>query len=906
MIYTLINQYYILFICNFFIVVQVILIYCIFKEFKFLNIHNMRHKIAVLLFLAAIFTLEIFSGSNTDKHFSKEKDEELGASDALSALQFMNEIRAYPEKDIPADKFYSAYEYSKNNIREYPSRTDDANDWKSMGPNNIGGRSLSLAVHPVDTSTIFIGSASGGLWKSVTGGLGASAWVRVNTGFPNLAVSSIVIDSLNPNLMYIGTGENYGYMYTQNGLNVRVTRGMYGIGILKSTDGGNTWTKALDWTYNSQRGVWKVIINPKNNNIIYAATSEGIYRSNDAGANWIQQLDYKMVMDLEINQQDTSVLYASIGNLTNNIPLPNIGIYKTTNSGSNWTKLTGGLPATWTGKTTIELYKGDPNIINASVSNDLSYIGFYKSTNAGLNWTAGSTTVPIGNQGWYNNALLIKADNSSNVIIGTLNVEKSVNSGTSFTTKSSWSAWYEGATPPGEPEGPSNFVHADIHFFTSNPKDPNKIYILADGGLYRSNNFGETFYSCNGGYVTSQFYNGFANSYQDSIWCLGGLQDNRSAFNQGTTAWYKTFGGDGFWCGVNSQNDNICYTEYTYGDISKSIDRGFTWTDIAPPGGGNSTGYCFSAPYIVCKSNPNVLFAGGTSVYRSTDGGTWSAAFGTSVLNGRKMLSLAASYTSTDTIYGGAVPAGSMPAGLFRSVNGGTNWTEVGIGTIPNRFPTDITVNPLSSNEAVATFGGFGTGHVFRTTDAGITWNNISSNLPDIPHQSVVMDPLYPQNIYVGTDFGVYVSTNSGANWFSYMTGMQESMISDLTIVYPNRSLRATTHGNGNWQRKLVENPVTNINGNNTSTPEKFSLSQNYPNPFNPVTVISYNVPQASYVSLRVYDIQGKEIAVLVNGRVMPGSYDIEFNASALASGIYFYKLRAGNFSETKRMMLVK
>ena len=167
-----------------------------------------------------------------------EESEET-SSGALESMQWMNQIRAYPDVDIPAEKYYQAFEYSKNNLTEIESDNVNVDNWVSLGPNNVGGRSLCAAVHPVDTAVIFMGSASGGLWKTTTGGVGANAWTLINTGYPSLAVSSIAIDSTNPNIMYIGTGENYGYQYSvNNGVNVRVTRGMYGIGILKTTNGG--------------------------------------------------------------------------------------------------------------------------------------------------------------------------------------------------------------------------------------------------------------------------------------------------------------------------------------------------------------------------------------------------------------------------------------------------------------------------------------------------------------------------------------------------------------------------------------------------------------------------------------------------------------------------------------------
>lgn len=870
----------------------------------------MKQLISIFIIVFIFLSISFFIHNNFPYKTKKEKK----PSGAYESMLWLNEIRAFPDKDIPQDRFFKAFEYSNTKLTEF-NDNPLLDSWTSIGPNNIGGRSNALAIHPIDTSIVFIGSASGGLWKSTTGGLGASAWTLINTGYPSLAIGSIAIDSANPNVMYIGTGENYGYRYSNFGLDIRVMRGMYGIGILKTTNAGATWTKSLDWSYNNQTGVWDVLINPKNSNILYAATSEGIYKSINAGNSWSQILPYKMVMDLLINPIDTNILYASVGNLTNDSPLPanEIGIFKTTNSGINWTKLSGGLPASWSGKATLEMYKGNPDYIYANIANDVtSYVGYYRSTNGGLNWTLGSTSVPSGNQGWYNQGHIVKSNDPNTILVGTLNVEKSTNGGTSFTTKSSWSAWNTGATPPGQPEGPSNYVHADVHYYAANPKDPNKIYIAADGGLYRSNDFGETFYSCNGGYVTSQFYASLGNSYTDSLFCVGGLQDNRSAFYQGTTAWYKTFQGDGFCSQVNSQNSNVCYTEYTYGAIYRSTNGGVSWSSgYGPPGNGNASSYCFNVPYVVCKSNPSVLYAGGVTIYKSTNNGSsgsWQTQY---TFTNQKALSIAVSYTGTDTAYIGVLPTNSSStAAIYRTINGGTNWTNISGTSIPNRYPTRIHVNQNYSKEVYVTFGGFGTAHVLKSTNAGENWINITNNLPDVPTHSVAVDPVYPQNVYVGNDLGVYVSTNGGTTWYEYRSGMPYAVIFDLTIVNVSRKLRATTHGNGIWERKLIANPVA-VNNTNTEIPKEYKLYQNYPNPFNPVTTIKFDIPsvkgKAGYVRLDVYDLLGKEISTLVNENLSSGSYSVNFDASRYATGTYIYRLSVNNESiATKKMVLIK
>ena len=874
------------------------------------KIFKLFSVIAAVALLTFLFTQHNKSNV-TDLSDNKDINEEKESGGAADYFQFENEMRAFPNKEIPSDKFFKAFEYSKSSIKEFDNG-DSPTQWTSIGPNNIGGRSLCIAINPADTSMLFMGSASGGLWKSTTGGIGANAWTYVETGYPSLAASYIAIDSANPNIMYLATGENYGYQYSKNGLDIRVTRGMYGIGILKTTDAGATWTKSLDWSYNNERGVWRVVMNPKNHNVLYAATSEGVYKSNNAGGTWTQVLNYLMVMDLKINPADTATVYISIGDLSIDVPNANVGIYKTSNSGGTWTKLAGGLPASWSGKASLDLVPGTPGTIFASIGNDpnqgTSYLGLWASTDGGATWTQKvNYTSLMTNQGWYNNAFIVKPGDPNSFLIGNLDVYRSTNGGATLPTKmSDWQGWNTGATPPGQPESSSsNFSHADQHFFAVNPRDPNKFYSITDGGLYRSNDFGTTYYSCNGGYVTTQFYNGFGNSPTDTNYAIGGLQDNRAAFYQGTTAWYKTFQGDGFWCAVNQTSPSIVYTEYSYGDISRSNNGGVSWSDIAPPGTGSESSCCFVAPYICCRSNPSIIYAGNTAIYRSANGGSsWAGPYGS--FSGAKVLTIDGSATFTDTVYCGTIPvSGGANATIWKTTNG-TTWNNVGSG-LPIAYPTDIHVNPNNSMDVYVTFSGFGNPHVFRSSNGGGAWQNITGNLPDVPHESIVIDPLYTQNIYVGNDLGVYFSTNNGVTWYSYNGGMPYALVFDLTIVYPNRHIRATTHGHGVYERSLVQNPVA-ITPIGTSVPKSFNLYQNYPNPFNPETKIKFDVPQKGNVPVRivVFDVNGKQVRELVNRNMNAGSYELSFDASGISSGIYFYKLTAGDFVSTKKMILVK
>ncbi|MEZ4691424.1 MAG: T9SS type A sorting domain-containing protein [Ignavibacteria bacterium] len=373
----------------------------------------------------------------------------------------------------------------------------------------------------------------------------------------------------------------------------------------------------------------------------------------------------------------------------------------------------------------------------------------------------------------------------------------------------------------------------------------------------------------------------------------------------------KLFYGDGMSCAINSQNDQICYTEYTYGAISKSTDGGLNWSGAQPPGAGNQNNYCFVTPFVCCNSNPNVLYAGGKSIYKSTNGaGSWTGPYGTSVIGGTKILSMANSNSSVDTVYCGAVNGK-----IFRSVNAGLNWTDItDISVTPDRYATDMTLNPNNSGDIVVTFGGFNSGHVFRSVNGGSLWQDISGNLPDVPHHCVVLDPVYTQNIYVGNDLGVYVTTNGGTNWHEYRSGMPYALVFDLTVVNANRQLRIATYGNGIWERKLLENPVS-VNTIENQSPGNYKLNQNYPNPFNPNTIISFSIPSdlnggAKNVKLMVYSISGKEVMKVVNQKLSSGSYQFDFNGNGLPSGVYFYNLTISdgsiNYSDTKCMILLK
>lgn len=284
-------------------------------------------------------------------------------SSAYNALNFWTMARAYPNDDIPNIARYAAFEQAKLKKLYKTEKLQTTNQWQTIGPHNKGGRTNAIAFNPQNPNTIYVGSASGGLWRSYTGGVGVDGWHYVPTGFPVLGVSTIAIEPNDSNTIYIGTGEVYNYDAAGTGAAYRNTRGTYGMGILKTTDGGVTWTKSLDWSYQQQRGIWAVKINPLNPNTIWTATTEGTYRSYNAGTTWTQVHDVVMAMDLVVNPIDTSIVITGNGNFAST----GFGIYRTSNSGGTWTHITSGLPPSFEGKIQLDIYNADPNIVYASI-----------------------------------------------------------------------------------------------------------------------------------------------------------------------------------------------------------------------------------------------------------------------------------------------------------------------------------------------------------------------------------------------------------------------------------------------------------------------------------------------------------------------------------------------------------
>lgn len=735
-----------------------------------------RLSIFSVLFLSVSLML-----SSCLNHEENEKGE------ALNAIRFLGSMNAFPALRTPADAYGKAWEQFN---RDFSARSVQSSSWQSLGPNNGGGRTKCIAIDPSDTSVIWLGSASGGLWKSVNGGLGPNAWAPVTTGFPVHGVSSIAINPLNHLEMYIGTGETYDYGSSVNGLAIRTTRGSHGIGILKSTDGGQTWSQSLNWLYSQERTVWDILINPSNPSTVIAATTEGIFRSVDAGINWTQTLNAEMVMDLDMHPSDTTVLFAGVGNLNSTVK----GVFRSSDGGQTWNQLSSGLPSVInTGRTAVHIARSNPSIVLVHITDAEMSVGLYRSLNGGNTWSLLSNDDFASYQGWYSKCLTTKPDNASVIHVGGVYLFQSQNNGQSFSQITTY-----------DPNQEDTMPWPDLHDVIYNPVDYNKVYLLTDAGLYRSFDGTNSWQACNSGYNVYQFYQGSV--YQgDSTLIMGGLQDrNTRQWSSGNT-WFPVGPGDGTFNAFDPVNpaNQLVSAQYLY-LISSLYGNVFQGTDAA-----------FVAPFMFAPSSPGTLYACDRFINRSDDGGlTWSAS--SDVDFGNPVISLDVSPLNEDKLYCGTAGTVNGTCKLFRSDDGGLSVSDISNG-LPNRYPRDIAIDPLNDQIVYVAYSGFGSGHLFRSVNGGLSWTDISTALPDVPFHSVLVDQMNNNIVYAGSDLGVFMSSNSGQSWSTMNAGLPESgFVFDLKYSADNNNLLAFTHGRGAFTISLdqLNVGITAVNTN--------------------------------------------------------------------------------------------
>lgn len=701
--------------------------------------------------------------------------------------EFLFRIRAFPRRHIPLGARMRAFQQAE---RLRPPRalidgmsaanvTAASGQWTLAGPQptaeGYSGRVTAIAVDPRDNNTVYIGGAEGGVWKTTDGG---SNWKPLTDLQPTLAIGSLAIDPSNPDTVYAGTGEaNFNY------------DAYNGMGVLKSTDSGRTWT-LLGSDIFQQANIGSLAVCPADGKVLLAATPFGLFRSADAGVTWNVAMS-DMANSVLFDPSNGATAYAAIigfGDTT--------GVYKSLDSGKTWTLSNGAgvsalqLPKQ-TFRLTLTLAPSAPSTLYLGVDSTTGrpspLAAFYKSTDAGGSWTQIPGQAYCADQCWYNNVLAVSPVDPNLLLGGGVGLEFSINGGTSWNFTGRYS------------------LHADQHAIAFT-KDGSRVYVGNDGGVWTAPTAGGLFVwsNLNATLALTQFYKGLSIKPGDPSLSFGGTQDNGSLVFS-AAQWQAVGCGDGAATAIDPVSTQNVYIacgglEPGLGVVQKSSLGGSPGTFQSRDGGISASEGVPFIPYLtIDPSNPqNLYFTGNQHIYQSTNGaGYWTAISPDVTSGGLWPCAIAVAPGDSNTVYTGSCDG---VAKVTRNALSGSasKWEDISAG-LPGMAITHVAVDTSSPLKAFATTSGFFGGHVFLTQDGGHSWTGISGNLPDTPVNELLIDPDLEGTLYVATDSGVFWTNSTGKTWTALDAGLPHAAVLSLAFEHSSRTLRAATHGRSVW-----------------------------------------------------------------------------------------------------------
>lgn len=853
------------------------------------------------LFLAYLLITFLHHNPNSNQKSKIEKDRLPRYPNEWAMLQ-----RTFPFGTADKDAMLQAID-AANKMKKRLHKPDGANaEWEFVGPTNIGGRISALVYNPLDPQIIYAGAATGGVFKSIDGG---QNWFAIFDDQAVLPIGDIAIDSQDPEVIYVGTGEANG------GHN-----NFPGAGLFKSTDGGSSWQHiGLEETTSISR----VLVDPNDAERIFVSAigdyfgpdaHRGIFKSLDGGASWQKILffnDSTGVIDLVMNPQQPDILYATAWERLRPVldPIyfngPNTGIYKSTNGGDSWQRLgdENGLPGSETsvGRIGLAICRDQPENLYALYTDGFYHLGLFRSKNGGETWlqTDAERKIQSGtsNFSWYFGQVRVHPTDPEKIFVLDVAIMGSEDGG------ATWPIIIVGGL-----SGP----HVDHHALAFHPENPNRIIDGNDGGIYLSNDAGFSWQKVQELPVTQFYHITYDPSNPERL--IGGSQDNGTirTLTGELNDWQRILGGDGFYAIVDPKNPDIIYAESQFGGLAKSINGGQNWESILN-GINSNEPTNWSTPVIMDPNDSQKLYYGTHTIYKTWDGGeNWQAISPTltDFVNGRRIgtiTTIAPAPTDTSVVY-----VGTDDAHVWVTGDAGESWREVSEG-LPYRWVTRVRVDPVDAHIAYVTYSGLKWNsyqpHVFRTSDMGESWQDISNNLPDAPVNSIIIDPQNGDVLFVATDVGVYFSENAGDSWSPLGTGMPVVSVYDFVIDETNRFLIAGTHGRSVYRIDIDQ--ITSVPENEIESPiETFTLEQNYPNPFNASTRITFSLLQNEQVSLKIFNTLGQEIDEIVNRNLQAGQHSFVWDGRNqtgldLPSGVYFYKLATASGQVAQRQMVL-
>ncbi len=915
-----------------------------------------------LLLLQTAFSQVSYLNQQMDNTVYSNAPEQVKHSKAFIREWRFFEQRAYPNNYIPADAYQKAIE-QRNALRIKNNYADGGISWVSLGPTpgeyfnygKISSRIVTGTYNPKNHDIIYIGPAYGGVWKSTDGGVN---WVPLTDDQPSMAMGAIVLDPDNPQIVYAGTGEA-----TYSGSSYS------GLGLLKSTDGGSSWTQITSGlpvhSYFS-----RLVIRPNHNNELLAAMGyNGLYKSTNSGISW----------NVALTGRCDEVRYSPTGD-TVFVAGAGTGFKRSIDGGATFSTFSTGLALGE--RNHFDYCFNNPAYMYAAAYSSSSFKVF-KSTDYGVTFSQVSTTTDFeGGQSWYDMYCRVNPVNPDYAYVGTIDVFRTTNGGSTFVNITN--AYSNGV------------VHPDQHYLFFDPNDANTFFACNDGGIYKSTNNGNSFTNMNQNLTLTQFYRITTSPFLASR-ILGGTQDNGTQQTYSSLSWSAAFGGDGGEVAFNPYDQNYIIGETQNGGLVRTGNNGSNWTN-GMNGINQSENVVWVAPIIHHPTISGTYYVARQKVYKSTNNGiNWSAISGN--INGTGAISELAISKSNPNVM-----LAASGSNVFRSTDGGVTWVNISNG-LPNKTVSSIYIHPNDESLFVVSYYGLGGSKIYESNTSGNSWRSINGDLPDTPVNDVFIyteDNTHPKTLFVATDIGVFLTQDDGINWIELADGIPNTLVMHLDYSPQTHTLRAGTHGRGvyeayvdfylpvelasfsaavsnnsvllNWmtaseinnkgfevERKLKNQDWVTIGfvtGNGTSTekhnykfsdekvnenyngrvlyrlkqvdfngeynysnqvfadfdfiPDQVTLAQNFPNPFNPTTTIKYSIPVEANVKLVVYNSIGEKVSELVNSVQATGNYQVTWNATDFASGIYFYALEVSDmqnqnlFKESRKIVLVK
>ncbi len=774
-------------------------------------------------------------------------------------------------KGIPNGKLYTEWLKEKKKYEQYKSNS--SSNWTELGPINTpiilsngkkrgNGRINCIAFDPFDEDIIWIGSPGGGLWKSNDGG---ANWSTNTDNLPVIGVSYIAINPVNPQEMYITTGDAHA-------------SDTYSIGILKSIDGGINWdTTGMQWGITDNKMVNKVIINPNYTDSIFAVTDNNIMISPNGGQTWSKALDTNGIIligrfrDIEFKPNNPNTIYSVKQTTGGSL------VYRSTDRGQSWAKINNGIGPVNKNRPLLAVTPANPDVVYVLFcKNDYSFHGIYKSSDNGDSWVLQSDSPNIlgrdtdgtstGGQSWYDLSLGVSTEDENHLYVGGINLWESTDGGISWNIS-------------GSSGNGSNYsyMHVDQHALEFNPLN-DIAYAGNDGGLYEYMDTLNSWIDISDGLAISQFYKlGLSNTINSRV--VAGAQDNGTEMTT-NGVWDAIRGSDGMECAIDKYDHEIIYSTSQYGGLRKSYNGGGNWDNIKPVGYSGA----WVTPWKIHPINNNIIVAGYDEIYRSQIGGGQWDSISYNVSNGASVRVIALAASNEDYIYSASYNK------IKRTKDAGGIWTDIKTG-LPNFNFSDITVAADNEDHLFVTYSEYQANHkVYESFDGGDSWSNITgSNLPNLPVNCIVHQDLANGDLYIGMDVGIYHRDNTMSDWVPYMNGLPNVVIKELEINYNTQKIVAATFGRGIWESDLNTQSTNTLN----------NIEQDliiYPNPANDYIEIHGVQDYESIIT--IYSVTGE--------KVLRSNYTQKIDTKDLTGGCYLVEVTSKNKKPIVKKLIIE